>query len=191
MLDLPVSAAWRHVDASDGFEVVFPSPQGDEPRFDGHVTAVEEGQPWALSYSIALDPAWRSCGARIVSRAAMGTRELELGRDAEGGWLVNGAPAPHVGGGDDIDLEGSSITNAFPVRRLGLAPGESAEAPALYVRAPDLRIERLDQSYRRLEDDGSHRRYHYASPAFGYEAVLVYDESGFILDYPGIAVRVL
>ena len=186
-----MSAAWRHVDASDGFEVVFPSPQGDEPRFDGHVTAVEEGQPWALSYSIALDPAWRSRGARIVSRAAMGTRELELGRDAEGGWLVNGAPAPHVGGCDDIDLEASSFTNAFPVRRLGLAPGESAEAPALYVRAPDLRIERLDQSYRRLEDDGSHRRYHYASPAFGYEAVLVYDESGFILDYPGIAVRVL
>ena len=191
MLDLPVSAAWRHVDASDGFEVVFPSPQGDEPRFDGHVTAVEEGQPWALSYSIALDPAWRSRGARIVSRSAMGTRELELGRDAEGGWLVNGAPAPHVGGCDDIDLEASCFTNAFPVRRLRLAPGESAEAPALYVRAPDLRIERLDQSYRRLEDDGSHRRYHYASPAFGYEAVLVYDGSGFILDYPGIAVRVL
>jgi uncharacterized protein len=191
VLDLPVSAAWRHFDASDGFEVVFPSPEGDEPRFDGHVTAVEEGQPWALSYSIGLDSGWRSLGARIVSRSAMGTRKLELGRDAEGGWLVNGAPAPHVSGCDDIDLEASSFTNAFPVRRLGLAPGASAEAPALYVRAPDLRIERLDQRYRRLEDDGPGSRYDYASPAFGFEAVLVYDEFGFILDYPGIAARVL
>jgi hypothetical protein len=59
------------------------------------------------------------------------------------------------------------------------------------VRAPDLRIERLDQRYRRLEDDGAGSRYDYASPAFGFEAVLVYDEFGFILDYPGIAVRVL
>ncbi len=191
MLDLPVSAGWRHLDASDGFEVVFPGPDGDEPRFDGHVTAVEEGQAWAVSYSIALDGAWRGRAARIVSRSAMGTRELELGRDSAGSWLVNGAPAPHVEGCDDIDLEASSFTNAFPVRRLGLGPGESAEAPALYVRAPDLRIERLDQSYRRIEDEGPRSRYDYASSMFGFEAVLVYDEYGFILDYPGIAVRVL
>ncbi len=191
MLDLPVSAAWRHLDAREGFEAVFPSSEGDEPRFDGHVTAVEEGQAWAVSYSIELDDAWRSRRARIVSRSAMGTRELELGRDGAGGWLVNGAPAPHVEGCDDIDLEASSFTNAFPVRRLGLGQGESAAAPALYVRAPDLRVERLEQSYRRLEDDGDRRRYDYASPAFEFEAVLVYDEFGFILDYPGIGVRVL
>lgn len=190
MLDLPVSAAWRHLDARAGFEVVFPSVEGDEPRFDGHTTAVEAKQAWAVSYSIALDAGWRSRSARVVSRSAMGTRELELTRDRAGGWLVNGAPAPHVEGLDDIDLEASSFTNTFPVRRLGLAPGESAEAPALYVRAPDLRVERLEQSYLRIEDDGVRSRYDYASPEMDFEALLVYDEDGFVLDYPGIAVRV-
>jgi uncharacterized protein len=191
MAELPVSAAWRHLDASDGFEVVFPIPEEEAPRFDGYVSAVEEGQAWAVSYSIALDANWRCRSALIVSRSAMGTRSLELTRDGPGGWLANGAPAVHVEGVDDIDLEASSFTNAFPVRRLGLEPGQSAQAPAVYVRAPELRVERLEQTYRRLEDDGSRSRYDYVSPAFGFEAVLVYDEYGFILDYPGIAVRAL
>jgi hypothetical protein len=91
----------------------------------------------------------------------------------------------------DVDLEASVFTNAFPVRRLALAPGQSAEAPAAYVRAPDLRVERLEQSYRRIDDDGAHSRFEYISPQFEFEAVLVYDRYGFVVDYPGIAERVL
>ena len=50
-------------------------------------------------------------------------------------------------------------------------------------------MERLEQRYLRLDDDGDHRRYHYTSPAFDFECELVYDASGLVLDYPGIAVR--
>jgi uncharacterized protein len=189
--ELPVSAAWRHLGAREGFEVVFPMDEHGWMRFDGYSTAVEEEQAWSVRYSILVDGDWQTLRARVVSRSAMGTRELELARNGTEGWLVNRAPAPHVEGCLDVDLEASAFTNAFPVRRLGLAPGESAEAPAVYVRAPELRVERLEQSYRRLEDDGVRRRYDYASPQFEFEALLVYDEHGFVLDYPGIAVRVL
>jgi hypothetical protein len=42
------------------------------------------------------------------------------------------------------------------------------------VRALDLAVERLEQRYLRLEDDDEgRRRYHYASPAFGFECELV------------------
>jgi hypothetical protein len=58
------------------------------------------------------------------------------------------------------------------------------------VRALDLTVERLEQTYRRLADDERGRqRFHYTSPRFGFECVLAYDESGLVLDYPGIAVR--
>jgi hypothetical protein len=96
-----------------------------------------------------------------------------------------------VAGCLDVDLEGSAFTNAFPVHRLGLNVGEQADAPAAYVRANDLRVERLEQSYARLPDDGDRSRYDYASPAFDFRAELVYDRFGLVLDYPGIAVRVL
>jgi hypothetical protein len=189
--ELPVSAAWRHLGAREGFEVVFPSDEQGGLRFDGHSTGVEQGQAWSVRYWILLDGDWRTLRARVVSRSAMGTRELELARDGAEGWLVNRAPAPHVEGCLDVDLEASAFTNAFPVRRLGLTPGEFAEAPAAYVRVPDLRVERLDQQYRRLDDDGVRSRYDYAARYFGFEALLVYDEHGFVLDYPGIAERVL
>jgi uncharacterized protein len=37
----------------------------------------------------------------------------------------------------------------FPARRLELAVGRHADAPAAYVRAEDLRVERLEQRYLR------------------------------------------
>jgi hypothetical protein len=54
------------------------------------------------------------------------------------------------------------------------------------VRA-DLRVERLEQRYTRLDA----RRYEYFSPASGFEAVLVYDDDRLVRDYPGIALRIV
>jgi uncharacterized protein len=106
-----------------------------------------------------------------------------------GQWLVDGVPASHLDGCLDVDLESSALTNALPVRRLGLAPGACAAAPAAYVRAIGLPVERLEQTYLRAPDDAARQRYDYAAPAFGFACRLTYDESGLVLDYPGIAVR--
>jgi uncharacterized protein len=110
--------------------------------------------------------------------------------DGAGSWTVDDAPAPQLDGCLDVDLEVSACTNTLPVHRLGLAVGEAADAPAAYVRAAAFAVERLEQRYERLPDDGDLVRYAYASPRFGYEDVLVYDADGLIVDYPGIAARV-
>jgi hypothetical protein len=36
------------------------------------------------------------------------------------------------------------------------------------VRALDLTVERLEQTYLRLPDNGSHRRYDYTAPVFDF-----------------------
>ena len=186
-----LAAAWRHRDARDGFEVLFveAGPDGGR-RLTGHVAAVEDGVAWAVRYEIDVDAAWRTRGARIRTRTARGTTDLTVEGDGEGGWRVDGVPVPALDGCLDVDLEASAATNAFPVGRLGLAVGAAADAPAAYVRVLDPVVARLEQRYERIADDGDHRRYRYASPAFGFEAVLAYDASGFVADYPGIAVRV-
>jgi uncharacterized protein len=51
-------------------------------------------------------------------------------------------------------------------------------------------IERLEQAYRRLPDEGGRQRYDYRAPRFDYRAVLVCDEVGLVVDYPGLAARV-
>ena len=189
MADLPAFAAWRHLEAREGFEVLFPARDGDGYRFRGHTSAVEAGEAWAVSYSLTVDAAWTTRAAHVVSRTASGERAVTLERRGEGGWLVDGEPA---GLEDclDVDLESSAFTNALPVHRLGLRPGERADAPAAYVRALDLSVERLDQTYERLADDGPRLRYDYAGPRFGYRDVLEYDHHGLVVTYPGLAVRV-
>ena len=87
----------------------------------------------------------------------------------------------------DVDLESSAMTNTLPVHRLGLQRAR-ADAPAAYVRALTLTTGRLDQVYGRISDEAARRRYDYAAPAFGFTACLVYDDSGLVVDYPGIAI---
>jgi hypothetical protein len=146
--------------------------------------------PWAVAYEITVDGRWRTLRARVAGRGAAGAREVTLEADEAGGWRIDGVPAPDLDRCLDVDLESSVYTNALPARRLGLAVGDRASAPAAYVRAPDLRVEPLGQCYARIEDDGPHRRYDYSASAFDFRCELIYDESGLLLEYPGIAVRV-
>jgi hypothetical protein len=64
------------------------------------------------------------------------------------------------------------------------------EAPAAYVRAPGLEVERLEQSYFRLSSDDDAFAFEYRSPRFGVECELRFAVDGLVIDYPGIATRV-
>jgi uncharacterized protein len=179
-VDLPAFAAWRFVDAVDGFEVVYARPG----RLRGHTSVVENGQAYTVRYDITMDDHWRTREARVASDTVAGPRETVLISNGDGRWTVDGEAAPHLDGLIDVDIEASACTNTLPVHRLPLPLGAVTEAPAAYVRAFDLSVTPLDQTYRRLDD----RRYDYTSEG-DFRAVLEYDAAGLIVDYPGIAVR--
>ncbi|KQT01209.1 putative glycolipid-binding domain-containing protein [Cellulomonas sp. Leaf395] len=178
--DLPPFAAWRFVDAVDGFEVVYLGPG----HLRGHTSAVENGRAYAVAYEIALDDRWVTREVRVSSDTVDGSRSTVLHSDGRGSWTVDGVSAPHLDGLVDVDLEASASTNTLPVHRLTMPVGEVVVASAVYVQASDLVVRRLDQTYRRLDD----HRFDYASEG-GFRAVLTYDASGLVLDYPGIATR--
>jgi uncharacterized protein len=184
------AAAWRHRGARDGFEVLFVRSSGDGYQCDGAVAAVEAGSAWSVRYSILLDRSWITRAAHVSGLSSAGDWELQLEADRRGNWRVDGETAAEPEGCLDLDLEASAFTNALPIQRLRLAVGESADAPAAYVRALEPRLERLEQRYKRLADEGDRSRYDYVALAFAFHATLVYDASGLILDYPGLAVRV-
>ena len=186
----PPTAAWEHHHARSGFEVAYFHLLDDGVRIEGCTTALEDGQTWAVDYVIALDTTWTTRRARISGRSASGLRSIVIEADGAGHWLVDGEVVPHLDGCLDVDLESSAMTNALPVHRLGLPVGGRATAPVAYVRALDLAVEQLEQSYARVTDETSHQRYDYSAPAFEYACRLLYDESGLVIDYPGIAVRV-
>ena len=188
--DLPPVAACRHLGARDGFEVLFARQVPDGYRFEGTSAAVEDHEAWTVEYEITVDRDWATRTARITGRSVSGRRQLMIEGDGSGAWRVDGLGRAELDGSMDVDLEASAFTNALPVRRLQLAVGMSSDAPAVYVRASDLRVERLEQHYARIEDREQYTRYDYSAPRFDYAGVLVYDESGLIVDYPGLAARV-
>jgi hypothetical protein len=189
--EVPASAAWRHHSAREGFESVFLRADRSGYRLDGHTAAVDVGEPWVVHYLISLDERWTTRTARVFGWSRSGNHEVFLEADGSGRWHVNGGAVSELDGCIDVDLESSACTNTIPVRRLGLAVGQSAEAPAAYVRALDLQVERLEQRYARVVDDGSHQRYDYHAPAFDFESCLVCDGAGLVLQYPGVASRAL
>jgi hypothetical protein len=189
LIDLPRFAAWRHCESRSGFEVVFLSGPPDR-RLEGDTAAVEAGDAWAVHYIVELDDGWMTKSARVTGRSPVGRHAVKLETDGRGRWRIDGRPAAHLDGCLDVDLESSCLTNALPVHRLALDVGQGAEAPAAYVRAPDLRVERLEQRYTRLEDLDGAQRYHYEAPSFEFECDLTYDRAGLVLAYPGIGRRV-
>jgi hypothetical protein len=186
---LPREAAWQHRGARSGFEVAFFCDRDAGYLIQGCTTAIEDGTPWAVEYAIQLDSAGATRSARINGRSAVGPCSTVLEADGTGHWLVDGETAPRLDGCLDVDLESSAMTNALPVRRLGLAVAAQAAAPAAYVRAVGLAVDRLEQMYLRTPGEGTHQCYDYTAPAFDFECRLAYDQSGLVLEYPGIAIR--
>ena len=170
---------WRdRVDG--GAEVARLARDGDGWRLSGTVLTQLDGRPAEARYAVSADAGWVTRAVEADVRLAGGTAMLVLAHDGAGAWTRVGDPVPELAGCLDVDLEVSPVTNTLPIRRLGLAPGASAEITAAWVRFPALAVERSAQRYTRLED----RAYRYESGAFA--ARLDVDADGVVLDYEGI-----
>jgi uncharacterized protein len=187
--DLPPSACWLHQGLRSGFEVSYFVSVPDGLRIEGTTAGFQDGSAWVVSYGIQLDQRWRTRRVRITSQSTLGAMEQYAESDGEGHWQIEGQDAAQLEGCLDIDLEASAMTNALPVHRLCLEPGENASAPAAYVRLANRGIERLDQSYTREDDQDDRLTFDYQAPAFDFRCRLVYDRAGLVLEYPGIAMR--
>jgi hypothetical protein len=185
--DLPAAGAWRLLGAYDGFEVVRFATHGRGTVLTGTTVGVEEGIPWSIHYVIEVGDDWHVRRASATDHAG---HQLEIEADGAGSWLVNGEQHPQLKECLDLDFEASVVTNTLPVHRLSLRVGEEGESSAAYIRTIGLGVERLDQTYRRLADDGGMLAFDYRSPRFGYRDTLHFGTDGLAVDYPGIGVRV-
>ncbi|MBV9662033.1 MAG: putative glycolipid-binding domain-containing protein [Acidimicrobiales bacterium] len=188
--DTPRSACWHHTGRRDGFEVAYFTRGVHGWLIEGTTTGIQDGVTWAVDYRLQLDESWRTRHAQISGRTEAQAVVRQVEGDGGGHWRVDGHGAAHLDGCLDVDMEVSALTNALPVHRLRLGVGQSASAPAAYVRLADAAVDRLEQHYARVGDPpGRRQRFDYHAPAFDFRCQLDYDETGLVLDYPGIARR--
>lgn len=76
-------------------------------------------------------------------------------------------------------------TNTLPIRRLGLAVGESADIVTVYVDHESFTVTTDPQRYTRLDTD----RYLYESRDGDFRREITVDDDGLVVDYPGLFER--
>lgn len=189
LLTPPGGASWTHVGARAGFEAAFFDEVGIGHRLTGNTTAHESSVLWSIGYDVTVDHSWTTVQVQASNLTAAGRRDLTLTRDAAGRWIASGERRPELDGCVDVDFESSAATNTLPLHRLDLVEGVGADVPAAFVRADELRVERLEQRYTLIKVVPEFLLFLYESSTFGFECELRYDRAGLVIEYPGIAVR--
>jgi hypothetical protein len=187
-MSLPRCVVWQPVEAGlHGHDLVLLSAD-NRGWFSAHgtVSAVQDGTPWAVHYEISADSRFRTRFASVTAIDASGQRKVLVDLDGEGKIVVNARAVPELAGCLDVDLAATPFTNTLAIRRLRLEVGQSATARAVWVGAPRLELEVLEQTYTRIGVD----RYRYEVPASGFSAELTVDDEGLVVDYEGLARRV-
>jgi hypothetical protein len=171
-------------------------------RADGLVVAVGgDDDATRVRYRLRTDSEFRTETVRVdrfdadAGGDAAASDSLSLVAE-DGSWTVDDEPAPGLDGCLDVDVAVTPLTNTLPIRRLELAPGESAAIAVAYLDPRTFEVSRAEQRYTRLasagESDGAGDgdRYRYESLTSGFTATVAVDAAGVVRDYPGAFRRV-
>jgi uncharacterized protein len=183
--DLLADVLWRRVDETslEHFRLVIVS---GSYTLHGVVLSWAESSPLQVHYVVACDLNWNTTAAHVTAIHGDRHSQLELERDESGTWRNGSEPLTGFDGIVDIDLEITPATNTLPIRRLELDVGDAAQTDALWVRFPELTLERLPQRYSRVAD----RKYSYESHGGTFRADLDVDSEGVVIRYDDIWERV-
>lgn len=173
---------WRRLDVP-GREEARTDRTATGWRLTGELQVEESGVAARLRYSIECDAEWRTRSALIEGEAG-GSIRFALMADGEGHWGRDGAPVPALVGALDVDLGFTPATNTLPIRRLALSVGATAPVRSAWLRFPELRLEPLDQTYTR--EDEQVFRYRALVDGELFVARLDTDAFGRVLRYEGL-----
>ena len=181
---------WSAWDAP-GLEHLRLAMHNDGVAAEGIVIGVTEGRPFSVAYEVRCDVGWRPRAVRV---GVPGSEPpgVDLISDGEGNWTTSdGGAVAELRGCIDVDISVTPFTNTLPIRRLDLAPMESAEVSVAYFEGTELQVWPEPQRYTCLEKSDRGGLYRYLSLDGGFTADLPVDADGLVLDYPGLFKRVL
>jgi uncharacterized protein len=152
---------------------------------NGLIVGAYEGKIYDVQYSIGLNVLWQTQFIKVISAVEGQGKTTELASDGRGNWNSNGLPVTDLQGCIDVDIPLTPLTNTLPINRLQLADGEEREIKVVYADILRDDIRAVSQRYRRE----SKLKYHYENVPNDFEAKILVDEFGFVVDYPGLFSR--
>jgi uncharacterized protein len=159
------------------------------------VRAPGDGAAFSASYRLVVDEQGVLSRLSVTSATEQRERNLTLNRSEDGYWLLDtgaeqGGLRANYDGALDVDLAYSPMFNTLPIRRLGLhrEPGDHQIAMVL-VDLPSLQVRQVSQRYCTVSTLDPSGRAVIGFSSEGFEAELVVDAEGIVIDYPKLAVR--
>ncbi len=174
---------WRRLDAP-GRETARTERTAAGRRLTGKAEVQATGADASLYYRLECTADWRTRRALVSGVVSGAEVRMSFTADGQGAWQLGGAPLPLAEGALDIDLGFTPATNLLPIRRLNLPVGARAEVRAVWLRFPELRVEMLQQSYRR--EAAQVFRYEALVDGAWFHAHLDTDAFGRVLRYEGL-----
>lgn len=149
-------------------------------------------EPFSASYEFTVARSGDVGRGLLRTTAASSECQMTVGRTQDGIWLIDDGKGAternEFDGAVDVDVAGSVMFTALPIRRLGLhrEPGE-VELPVLKVSTPELAVTLVRQTYRTVSvnEDGAVVNYTDEHRS----ADIVVDRDGLPLSYPDVAKR--
>ena len=175
------SVLWRRLD-TPGHDACRLEEREVGWTLDGIAVFLENGAAARLAYNVQCDPGWHTRQGQVRGWLGGKPVRFDMVRSSEGMWTLNAAAIPGLESCIDLDFGFTPATNLLPLRRLDLAVGQAADAPAAWLDVSSGTLQLLPQRYEKRVGGA----YWYQAPRFGYEALLEVDPSGFILRYPGL-----
>ncbi len=142
-------------------------------------TATGEVGREAVTYVLRLSATWQV--RQFLLFRDLDEPDLWLGADGTGRWgEMNGAHRHDLAGCTDIDLAVTPFTASIPIRRLGLAVGDTADVTAATVDVDTLGVLSAAQRFERV----TARRFRRTILASGEITEFDVDEYGLVHDEP-------
>lgn len=145
-----------------------------------------ENKIYKVDYCIKTNRNWETIFFEIKSRHSNQRQFIKFEGDGRGNWTSEGKEATGFKGCIDIDIPLSPFTNSLPINRLNLTQNQTQEIQVIYLDLLAQEIKPVKQKYVRL----SALQYHYENIPNDFEAIIEVDESGLVVDYPLLFVRV-
>jgi len=168
-------------------ELVHVEELQDKIVVSGQILGEMDNAPVEAQYQLELKPGWVIQSVKIDWKGNEPFSHHLL-KNADGHWsLPNGKVLKEFEDCEDIDIRMTPFTNTLSIRRLQLPVGEPNTMPVLYFHLPEPKISSVLQRYTNMGDG----IYKYENLTSDFTSFIEVDESGYVIDYPGIWQRVL
>lgn len=157
---------------------------------DGIMVHLSSNDSFRIRYKITCNLFWQVQKVEM-QRIDEYDNELILNSDGNGHWADDkGNSIEALEGCTDIDIYFSPFTNTLALRRLKLDKDESSVINVVYIIAPELTVEAVQQKYTCLNKSTKGGLYLYESMDSDFKSELPVDSNMLLKEYPKFFRRV-